>query len=97
MTGRRGDDYFLCPHCGAELPPSARSCPECGSDEETGWCEDADTWRAGGPSGYAGDDEFDYEEFLRREFGRGRRSWRWLRLVIALLVGAALLALLLAR
>jgi hypothetical protein len=101
VTGGRGDDYFLCPHCGAELPPSARSCPECGSDEETGWSEDADTWRAGAPTGYADDDGFDYEEFLRREFGR-RRPWygdrkRLLRLVVALVLGAALLALLLGR
>ncbi len=33
-------DYFVCPNCGAEVPVKALSCPECGSDEETGWSED---------------------------------------------------------
>jgi uncharacterized membrane protein YvbJ len=33
-------DYFICPNCGAEVPVRALSCPECGSDEKTGWSED---------------------------------------------------------
>ena len=33
-------DYFNCPNCGAEVPIKALSCPECGSDEKTGWSED---------------------------------------------------------
>lgn len=33
-------DYFICPNCGAEVPVKALSCPECGSDEKTGWSED---------------------------------------------------------
>jgi hypothetical protein len=36
----RKDDDFVCPNCGAELPGSAKFCPECGSDEKTGWSED---------------------------------------------------------
>lgn len=31
------NDYFICPNCGAEVPDNALACPECGSDEETGW------------------------------------------------------------
>lgn len=34
------NDDFVCPHCGAELPARAKFCPECGSDENTGWSED---------------------------------------------------------
>jgi hypothetical protein len=34
-------DYFTCPHCGAAVPSDASACPECGSDEETGWSESA--------------------------------------------------------
>lgn len=34
------DDYFVCPNCGAEVPVKAKCCPECGSDENTGWSED---------------------------------------------------------
>ncbi len=33
-------DYFICPHCEAEVPRNAPACPECGSDENTGWSED---------------------------------------------------------
>ena len=33
-------DYFVCPNCGAEVPTKAKSCPDCGSDENTGWSED---------------------------------------------------------
>lgn len=31
------DDYFVCPHCDARVPVDALACPECGSDDETGW------------------------------------------------------------
>jgi hypothetical protein len=34
--------YFTCPHCGADVPFDAPVCPECGSDEETGWSQDAE-------------------------------------------------------
>jgi|TARA_B100001079_G_scaffold176190_1_gene151290 hypothetical protein len=33
-------DYFICPNCRAEVPVKSLSCPECGSDEKTGWSED---------------------------------------------------------
>jgi len=33
--------YFSCPHCGAQVPSSATACPECGSDNETGWSKAA--------------------------------------------------------
>ncbi|MFK7800394.1 MAG: zinc ribbon domain-containing protein [Anaerolineae bacterium] len=36
------DDFFVCPNCYAEVPWNAAACPECGSDEETGWAEDAE-------------------------------------------------------
>ncbi len=35
------NDTFPCPNCGFEVPDGALSCPECGSDEETGWSETA--------------------------------------------------------
>jgi RNA polymerase subunit RPABC4/transcription elongation factor Spt4 len=28
-----------CANCGATIPRNARSCPECGADERTGWRE----------------------------------------------------------
>ncbi|MHC4268304.1 MAG: zinc-ribbon domain-containing protein [Planctomycetota bacterium] len=33
-------DYFCCPNCGAEVPIKAKSCPDCGSDENTGWSDE---------------------------------------------------------
>lgn len=37
---KSGSDWFACPNCGAELPAGAKFCPECGSDENTGWSEE---------------------------------------------------------
>ncbi len=54
----------ICPHCGAEIPPNAKACPECGSDEQTGWAEEAHTGALDLP-----DQEFDYDDFVKREFG----------------------------
>lgn len=54
----------VCPVCGEDVPPRALACPECGADHETGWREDAE---------YAHvieEDEFDYDEFMEREFGK---------------------------
>lgn len=30
---------FMCPHCQAMIPADSVVCPECGSDQETGWSE----------------------------------------------------------
>jgi hypothetical protein len=44
-----------------------RACPECGADETTGW---ADAARSATPADLGlPDEDFDYEEFARREFG----------------------------
>jgi hypothetical protein len=29
--------FFTCPQCGESVREDARSCPHCGSDDETGW------------------------------------------------------------
>lgn len=77
-------DY--CPHCGAELPAGARACPACGSDETTGWSDRAYEERLGLP-----DDEFNYDEFVREEFGgpkpaRPGLQWIWWAAAILLLL-----------
>jgi len=54
----------ICPNCGAEVPPSARACPECGADEETGWSEEAS-----GDGLDLPEEKFDYDDFVKREFG----------------------------
>lgn len=62
-------NYFVCPNCGGEVRIGAPGCPHCGSDDKTGWKEDAHDVQAYG--GYAGDPDFDYDEFVRKEFGGG--------------------------
>ena len=52
-----------CPVCGEDVPAGALACPECGADHRSGWREDASA--ADLP-----DDDFDYEEFVQKEFGR---------------------------
>jgi len=54
----------VCPVCGADVPPRANNCPECGADEETGWDTDANTYDG---VDLPDDDDFDYDEFLEQE------------------------------
>ena len=67
----------VCPHCGAEVPEGAIACPECGSDERTGWSDQARYDALDLP-----DQEFDYDDFVAREFSPDqrrsrRRGWVW--------------------
>jgi hypothetical protein len=60
----------ICPVCGEDVPPKALACPECGACHNSGWKEDADVYDGVDlPS-----DEFDYDEFVKREFGGGAKS-----------------------
>ena len=76
-----------CPNCGAGVPRNAKACPGCGADENTGWAEDAQQATAadlGLP-----DEDFDYDEFAKREFGKASPKpngvlWGWW--LIALLI-----------
>jgi zinc-ribbon domain len=79
----------VCPNCGAEVPPGAKACPECGSDEQTGWSEKAHYNNLDLP-----DEHFDYNDFVKREFGGDRtipHGVRWFWWLAAILVVAALL------
>ena len=97
--GRR--DYFVCPQCGEEVKVGARACPHCGSDEETGWSQEAENRRTDIPAGYGRDEEFDYDKFVEREFperaGRARASSSALLVAIAVAMLALLVLLLLSR
>lgn len=71
------DETFTCPVCGHEVRAGAAACPECGADERTGWNLEEPAWLPD-TAGYdteAGDD-FDYQAFLRREFGEGESGGR---------------------
>ena len=58
-----------CPVCGAAVPRNSRACPECGSDEETGWSEQAASDGLDLP-----DENFDYDKFVKEELGDGKSS-----------------------
>ena len=80
----------ICPNCGAEVPPMARACPECVADEKTGWSEEAQASGLDLP-----DENFDYDDFVKREFGDKSpvpRGVRWFWWVIALALAAAFIA-----
>lgn len=58
----------ICPNCGVDVPRNAKACPGCGADENSGWAEDAQQATAtdlGLP-----EEDFDYDEFTKREFGK---------------------------
>jgi hypothetical protein len=83
----------VCPNCGAELPPNAKACPECGSDEETGWSEEARYDNLNLP-----DKDFDHDEFVKKEFGPEPvkpHGIAWFWWMVALLVAAGMMLLLL--
>jgi uncharacterized membrane protein YvbJ len=76
-----------CPTCGADVPSGAKACPECGADEKTGWSEDAYASSLNLP-----DEEFSYDDFVKREFDhkpspipRGIH-WVWWIVAIAVVV-----------
>jgi hypothetical protein len=75
------------------VPPQAKACPECGSCEQTGWSERATYDRLELPA-----EDFDYEDFVKREFGpaqpKPRRIW-WFWWAVAVAVLAAFLGLVL--
>jgi len=77
-----------CPNCGADVPRNAKACPECGADEKSGWSESA----YAGNLGIQEEDDFDYHEFVKEEFGTGSGRvkprgihWIWWVTAIALI------------
>src|SRR5438445_9391184 len=80
------DDSFICPACGAEVPAKAKACPECGSDEKTGWSDN--TIYDG--TGIEDPKEFDYEDWKRREGVKTTRKpgigWLWWLVAVALFI-----------
>ncbi len=77
-----------CPNCGADLPRKAKVCPECGSDEKTGWSDEAHVGGLDLP-----DEEFNYDKFVENEFDEKKKivphGLHWFWWIVALLVVAA--------
>lgn len=81
----------VCPVCGEDVPPRSLACPECGADHNSGWRLDANV--------HDGldlpEDGFDYDEFVRREFGSspkpaGIKTIWWVTAIILLALSIAL-------
>jgi hypothetical protein len=71
------------------MPPAI--CPHCGADESTGWSDAACEDGLDLP-----DENFDYEEFTKREFGGAStmpRGLHWFWWLVALLLVVGLLGL----
>ena len=76
-----------CPVCGEDVPRGALACPECGADHNSGWREDADIYDAVDLP----DEEFDYDEFVREEFGSAPKPVRiktvwWISAILLIVV-----------
>ncbi len=74
----------VCPNCGEILPRTAKVCPECGSDEKTGWSDKACADNLNLP-----DEDFDHAEFVKEEFSAGLarpRGIHWLWWLTALVL-----------
>ncbi len=80
----------VCPVCGEDVPRRAVACPECGADHHSGWREEAESYEVALP-----DENFDYEEFVEKEFGSSPKPaaikmvW-WITAIIVIIVFAAI-------
>jgi hypothetical protein len=81
---KRRETDFVCPNCGADVPGGSASCPECGSDDRTGWSED--TYLDGISLPYSEDDEDDTPVPATGVLGPGR--WVWVAVAVVLLAVA---------
>jgi MoCo/4Fe-4S cofactor protein with predicted Tat translocation signal len=62
------EDYWVCPNCGEDLPAGATFCRHCGASDDAGWDGDDSLTETDGLDEWDDDSEFDYDEFLSREF-----------------------------
>jgi uncharacterized membrane protein YvbJ len=74
---------FICPNCGNPVPGDATACPECGSDETTGWADDAQLADA-----HSTLDNDEYLDLYSKEFGIKHKRGKY-EIVVA--VAAAIL------
>jgi hypothetical protein len=79
----------VCPVCGEDVPRGALACPECGADHESGWREGAESYD--GMDLPDGDEGFDYDEFVQREFGaspkpEGVKTLWWITAIVLILL-----------
>jgi hypothetical protein len=77
----------ICPACGAEVPPRARACPECGADEKTGWNEEATEYDGLDlPGEFAEREQGNHDDGSPKWARPKDLPWHWWLLGIGLLV-----------
>lgn len=77
-----------CPACGEWVPRGAVACNDCGACAQSGWKENSEVYD--GVDLPDDEDDFDYDEFVSREFGSAKpRSginrevfWRWVAAIV---------------
>lgn len=93
LNSPKDADWYACPSCGAEVRVGSRGCPKCTKStakkrEQEDYLDGVDV-----PDDPA---DFDYNDFVRREFGRGSSkikpaglAWKWWIAGILLLAALA--------
>lgn len=87
-----------CPVCDENVPRGLVSCPRCGSCAKSGWNDQVDYDGLDLPEDPS---EFDYDDFVSREFGEKREKnvagltfWQWVGmvLVVVMIIGTLMAA-----
>ena len=96
LNSPKDADWYACPSCGAEVRVGSRGCPKCSSGSGAKWDQEEYLDGIDLPED-AG--EFDYNDFVKREFGGGTSplkphgmKWKWW-ITGVLLLGALVLGL----
>jgi hypothetical protein len=61
-----------CPVCGEWVPRGAVACDDCGACAKSGWKENAESYD--GVDLPDEEEDFDYDDFIQREFGTNRQG-----------------------
>lgn len=82
-----------CPVCGEWIPKGVVACDECGACEKSGWSGNTHADGLDLP-----DDDFNYDDFIAREFGGGDSKtkmtsnlWWWVALALLIVLSLAVL------
>ncbi len=93
LNSPKDADWYACPSCGAEVRVGSRGCPACMKGSVKKWEQEDYLDGTDVPEDA---DDFDYNEFVKREFGRGSGklkpaglSWKWWIAGILLLAALA--------
>lgn len=84
-------DWYACPFCGTEVRVGSKGCPGCTPGAGKSWQQDSSLDGVDLPDD---PEEFDYDDFVKREFGKTARvvkpaglKWKWWITGVLLLAG----------